>query len=113
MVIEKVIKYVGAAVPSYSGSDSGDGRKMPISLPRVRFLERDENSLSPANENIEPKITGNAALKGKKLSPREEQVYKLWKEQQMTNTQIADALRLSKDAARSMLSRARYKLGDA
>ena len=89
MKIEKVTKYVIASSPSRSTSDTYS-RMIPMSLPRVRWIERDDEFGSaskfqseqppiPRDQKEKKSSNGNAALSLRidGLTPQEHKIYEM------------------------------------
>ena len=115
MHIQKISRYVPVAAPTNSTSESISSRKMLMSLPRVKWLERDpdykpngffEEDLPPP-----PPPSPNVPKAGMPLSDREDEIYKLRMGGE-SFTDIARRFGISSDTVRGMFSRARRKRGE-
>lgn len=122
MHIEKVSRYKPVSTPSRS-HEGVTIRQMLISLPRVKWLEKDINDsryykqYKNPNE-VAPKLpidirrspTWCATLKGQPLSPQEKKVDEL--RVGMQPTAIGRALGLKTSTVRGMIARVRAKKGE-
>ncbi len=112
MNIEKVSKYISVN----NGKSPVDGqncRRVLISIPRVRWLERGGNYVS--NYVLEEDIVAVDAqtthrLFGKPLSVREQRVLNL-RDRGMSYTEIAMELKLSKDIIKNLILSGLRKTG--
>lgn len=122
MIIERITKMVPAYEPSRSVSDERKAQRMiPMSLPRVRWLEN-KNDVDPTPSE-EPRLTHLQMLEavrqksrkeyllGRKLSGRENQCFGLHRQGKSVN-EIAEMLGVSTSAIATFISNARAKLGE-
>jgi DNA-binding CsgD family transcriptional regulator len=109
MRIEKVSKIISVPCGGHALYNSIATRKVIMSLPRVRFLEDDEE-LSPPPVTIEEEIKQVTPLYAMKpVSPREGEALKL-KEQGKSLNEIARIMRISVTCAGAYIATARRKL---
>jgi DNA-binding NarL/FixJ family response regulator len=106
MQIEKVSKYINVTVGGTSLCDASATRKVLMSLPRVKWLERDEEYIPPPEIKVEVKAFPIYAQRP--VSPREEEAYQL-KLSGKELSQIADIMRVSETAAASYVATAKRK----
>lgn len=105
MHIEKITRYIPDVSPSRSGSSEGFGiRKVPMSLPRVRWLERD--GFVPVSEEIKEV----RKVKPKDINDFDLRLLEMNQKQNMRPFEIAQALRMEPSTIRSALSRAKEKI---
>lgn len=105
MQIEKITRYIPDVSPSRSGSSDGFGiRKVPLSLPRVRWLERD--GFIPVSEEIKE----IRKAKPKDINDFDLRLLDMNQKQNMRPFEIAQALRMEPSTIRSALSRAKEKV---
>lgn len=101
-----------------SDIEDSKARRTVLSVPRVKWLERDPEYVPPGEiiacgKFIEDQEQRQVALQHKRTvmlrtppSKREAEVYRLRTEEKMAYAEIAAILKISTDAARSMYSRA-------
>ena len=125
MHIEKVTKYVNLASPSRSSSSTVTVRTVPMSLPRVRWLERDpdykpEGVINPASENrvVNGNVIGKSMLyktrnlvKGMPLTEREKTAYELDTVQKLSQRKACVQMGIAHSTYRQHLIKAKVKLG--
>jgi hypothetical protein len=122
MQIEKVSKYKPISTPSRS-HEGATIRQMLISIPRLKWLEKDvdsckyyrqyknpDNVIKKLPVDIRKSPTWCATLNGQPLSPQEKKVDDL--RNSMQPTAIGRALGLKVSTVRGMLARIRAKKGD-
>lgn len=122
MQIEKVSKYIPVSTPSRS-SEQTTMRQMMVSLPRVKWLERDIDNCEYYKkyrkpEEVKPSIAADlkrsptwcARLKGEPLTPQEQKVADLRVNHHPTA--IGRKLGLAPSTVRGMLARIRAKNGE-
>lgn len=114
MKIDKITTYYPASSPSRSSSsETNSVRMIPLSLPRIMWLERDDNA---SNENAAPEpgdklnITPRQrALMGKPLNKRERECIEL-RNAGETIANISKKLGMDAATVRSRISAAKAKL---
>lgn len=124
MHIEKVTRYVNTASPSRSSSGTITVRKIPLSLPRVRWLERDPD-YKPSSEPEDVKIV-NGRVAGSKnllltknmklgdaLTNSEQTAYELAVNQKLSHRKACTAMGITHSTFRQHLIKAKFKLGIA
>ncbi len=114
MQIEKITRLVPVAEATYSSSDMTTVRKMAISLPRVRWLERDPDYRPTDVIDLESGATSTPAMRvakyaDKPLTLREKQISEM-RFAGKTNQQVAAELQLSQEYIRHAYSMAMTKL---
>lgn len=122
MHIEKVTRYVNTASPSRSSSGTITVRKIPLSLPRVRWLERDPDFKTPPEPETTVVVNGRLAgskvlaltkhLKvGAPLTNSEQRAYELAVNQKIPQRQACTQMGITHSTFRQHLIKAKYKLG--
>lgn len=107
MQIEKISRVINVSVNGSSAYDNGlTHRRVLLSLPRVRWLERDEEYVPP-QEPVEPgDLIPSYARKN--IQPREQEAFDMRK-RGMKMVEIADAMGITVKAARGYVLVARRK----
>ena len=125
MEIERITKYVAANSPSKSAQNVEHARMIPMSLARVRWLERDPEYVSAyqAAEKLFKKevkeksekyrgepIKNIERFKDVPLTDIERKVFEMHDVQHVTHRDIASRLGFGNTTSRRHLSIARYKI---
>ena len=119
MQIEKMSKYI--SVTPGIAQPNAFGRQVLLSLPRVKWLERQpdyepwpELATPPRDERVKDYIASRYTFRPQtrrnELSPMQKQAWEL-QQTGMTHAQIAKRLSKSKNAIGKLLAQAREKLG--
>ena len=122
MQIEKVTKYVNLASPSRSSSSTVTVRTVAMSLPRVRWLERDPDfkpSVEPEQVTIiNGSIAGKSMVrrvknleKGMPLTNSEQRAYELGVVQKLSQRKACVHMGIAHSTYRQHLLKAKFKLG--
>ena len=105
MKIEKTSKYVFSSVPSRSLLDGGHVRKVLLSLPRVRWLERDQPAPEPP-EYVEMNNTDSYIA----LTKTETAFLRMMDEDNMTIKEISRKRKISVVEVHNRVEIARRKM---
>lgn len=104
MKIEKVSKYIVQSTASRSSSGQTTTRKILMSLPRVKWIERDDNVSSGDIAKVDEELRDYFILNGK-----EREVLKLHEEGSSV-TQICEAKVMSESSVKRAIISAKKKL---
>jgi len=124
MQIEKITKYVNTAAPSRSSSSNITVRTIPLSLPRVRWLERDPDFKPPPEPQdmkvVNGRVAGSKILEltkcmkvGDALTNSEQQAYELAVKQKLSQRKACTVMGITHSTFRQHLIKAKFKLGIA
>ena len=110
MRIEKVSKIISVACGGSLICSSVSTRKVLMSLPRVKFLEDDEEFIPPSPPSEKEIREAFPLYAMKPVSPREGEALKL-KEQGKSLKEIAGIMRISLTCAGAYIATAKRKIG--
>jgi len=113
VAIEKVSRYIVVNVhTSGSAHSTLAGRKVLLSLARVRWLERDPNYIPPPPLENEVETEDVSPRYDAAITPREELAHRLRRDEGMTYREIAAYMGITEKSVASYICVAKQKLGN-